>query len=74
LQIGLSQIFEWYMSDFASSKEKLIEWIKNYVTNEKKEQLSTILESEEEIKIIYLKYNWESNAKGQLPTPEGPKL
>jgi len=66
-QVGLSQIFNWYMGDFVSSKSKILSWICTFLSEERKEKMNQIT-SIPEPKIVYLKYNWEVNTKSQLPT------
>jgi len=64
-EVGLSQIFEWYFEDFASSKSELLRWIVQFLKEDKQKQLKTILDGEH-LKTTYLKYNWSVNTKEQL--------
>jgi len=66
-EVGLSQIFEWYFEDFASTKLELLRWILQFLNQDKQKLLKSILESD--FKVTYLKYNWNVNTKGQLPIP-----
>jgi len=65
-EISLSQIFQWYLGDFAHTTEELLHWILNFLDDAKKELLNTLLKTE--YKIIYLKYNWSVNTREQLPS------
>jgi hypothetical protein len=54
------------MKDFAESKEDLLKWILSHLNEERKPIAEKL--SEGEFSVAYLKYDWSTNTKGQLPT------
>mmetsp|Transcript_3416 Transcript_3416/g.4506 ORF Transcript_3416/g.4506 Transcript_3416/m.4506 type:complete len:510 (-) Transcript_3416:240-1769(-) len=61
-ELHLSTIFNWYQSDFADSKSKLVKVIVTYLRGDSKEKLQKMIESKKDIKVKYIKYDWGTNA------------
>lgn len=57
--IYLSQIFEWYKSDFGKSNEGVVEYINNYRVND----------FEKKNKIKFYEYNWTLNSSSSNNSP-----
>ncbi|KAL7480676.1 hypothetical protein ACHAW6_006966 [Cyclotella cf. meneghiniana] len=63
--LGLSKIFYWYMSDFASSKQELPSKIVPYLRGEKKKKLEELIQKGR-VSITFLEYDWSADGCNQL--------
>ena len=63
--LGLSKIFNWYMGDFASSKDDIPSKIVQYLRGEKKEKLETLIQGGK-VNIKFLDYDWSTDACNSL--------
>lgn len=60
----LSQLFDWYKSDFGSSESEVVRWVKRHVGDPSAiDQLLGSLKEGEELTVKYLPYDWGLNAK-----------
>jgi len=59
-QVHLSQIFEWYLTDFATTEKELLQYIAQYLEGDKQKQLMTLLASDHFV-VSHLKYDWSVN-------------
>jgi hypothetical protein len=59
-KVELSQIFQWYSSDFGETNGDVLRWLLPYLP-ESNRKLSTMLEIQE-VKISYSHYDWHVNA------------
>jgi hypothetical protein len=58
--LGLSKIFNWYMTDFAGSKNELPSKIVQYLRGEKKEKLERMIQTGK-VNVKFLEYDWSTN-------------
>jgi ubiquitin C-terminal hydrolase len=64
--VHLSMLFKWYQSDFGQDKEDVLKWIFDHLPedNEKKTSLGELLQnSDAEINVKYITYDWGHNEK-----------
>eukprot|EP00736_Rhodelphis_marinus_P009107 Rmarinus@m.5247 len=62
--VHLSQIFYWYRSDFGSDDVEILEYVCNFLSEDRCEQLRSLLKDKKHPpKLKYFKYNWDTNQK-----------
>jgi len=59
-QVHLSQIFQWYSSDFAPTEREVLQYISKYLEGSKNQDMMTLLEGDH-VSVSYLKYDWSVN-------------
>ncbi|XP_041108187.1 uncharacterized protein LOC121316908 [Polyodon spathula] len=59
-QVTMSKIFQWYMTDFASSPKELVRWVLQYLNRDQVEAASLLL-SDPDLQVNFSSYNWQLN-------------
>mmetsp|Transcript_3347 Transcript_3347/g.6435 ORF Transcript_3347/g.6435 Transcript_3347/m.6435 type:complete len:329 (-) Transcript_3347:151-1137(-) len=59
-QLHLNKILQWYMADFAASKDDLPQKILQYLRGEKKETLNKLIQ-QGNVSVQFLEYDWSSD-------------
>lgn len=61
--VQLSKLFQWYEVDFGTSKEEVLEWIRDHLAEpDKKKQVEEVL-TKGDFTVSYLHYDWGNNSK-----------
>lgn len=62
--VTLSQLFEWYHSDFGGTTSEVLRWIQHHCSSELSAKIESLLQSESnDINVIYAPYDWSLNSK-----------
>ncbi|EAS06294.1 glycoside hydrolase-like protein, putative (macronuclear) [Tetrahymena thermophila SB210] len=60
-KINLSMLFKWYKGDFAPNEQAILQLLCQYLSEQKKQTLSNILQKKIKYQINYLSYDWTVN-------------
>ncbi|XP_055501015.1 uncharacterized protein LOC129702937 isoform X1 [Leucoraja erinacea] len=62
-EVGLSIIFKRYKVDFGGTDEKVLKWVSDHLSDSTKKKALTELLDQGKARIIYLPFDWSTNAK-----------
>ena len=60
--LKLSELFNWYRSDFGNSDLEVAQFVCKYLSGEKQTSLQNVI-TKQKIKLKYFKYDWGTNSK-----------
>jgi hypothetical protein len=61
--VQLSMLFKWYRRDFGATDEQVLSWVAAYLDPQRKEQIETLLQTPDQVRITYSEYDWSHNTK-----------
>ncbi|KAJ7533039.1 hypothetical protein O6H91_13G030700 [Diphasiastrum complanatum] len=59
--LHFSKILKWYSADFGKTERDMIQWVANHVDATNAEELLTVLEGNNPIRVVYQPYDWSLN-------------
>lgn len=61
-RVVVSQLLEWYGSDFGENDVEAVRWSLPYLSEDKQNSLKRLLESNDKIDVVFREYDWNINA------------